>query len=89
MGGDRFMKAKSKKLIEMPTSWDHEDSQARENNELEGIGRTGTQIRSLAAAGLSRDSAARIREMGFSRIGVARPGGSPVVKASLQSKIKK
>jgi len=52
----------------------HDESQAEENEELEGVGRIGASIRSLEIPGVSRKATAQIRELGISRLRIAQPG---------------
>ena len=55
-------------------AWGHEENQAEENEELEGVGRAGAPVRPLEISGVSRKATAQIRELGISRLRIAQPG---------------
>ncbi len=56
------------------TTWDHEPTQADEDQIIEGVGRAGTAIQPSDTPGVSLRSAEQIRELGSSRVGLNRPG---------------
>ena len=56
------------------TTWDHEPTQADENQMIEGVGRAGTAIQPSDTPGVSLRSAELIRELGSSRITINGPG---------------